>query len=58
MQTTSPEPTAMAARISIAGDIGKDRAPGGLHRATAFERGGIKKEKIVICPRTSGAEDG
>ena len=57
MQTTSPEPAGMAARISIAGDIGKGRAPGGFHRTAAFHRGGIKEQEIIVCAGTLRAKD-
>jgi hypothetical protein len=57
MQPTSPKPAGVAAGISISADISQRRAPHGLQRAAAFDRGRIKEQEIVFGPGTLGTEE-
>jgi len=57
MQPASPEIAGVAAGVAVPADLCKSRAADGLHRTGAFDRGGVKKEKVVMCPRALRAED-
>jgi len=56
VQPHPPKPTGVALAISVAADLGKLGAAGGVERAAALDRGRVEQHKIVARARALGRE--